>query len=373
MRASFRRGACLLMMIIMLFSMRAAAFGTAPEEIGLVEEGEALLESAAVEEKAEDSFLLMEEEKPAPVIEIQGGEDPAESEGDLWLSDTARFQAGEDGTDEIPRVSGHGLVLSDRIGLAFCLRVPEAYRAGGFMLFEGGGDERRCEMPETPDDSGLYRFVCWLSPLQMAEEITPVFCQGEKRVRGEVYSVRAFIEEQAGDEKLHDLLWALGNYGHYAERRYRDAEPLMPRYGAEDYDYAAILNALADYRLRWRPVGLISGVRPVLTIDPAARLAVAVSMYNGFPRVPQASAYGIALEADEQSVFALAAVKLNGLGTMLNVTLTDAGQSADMQVCALSAVCDALDPAGTAAAEQKDFCAALYTLFTALRAYEDKL
>jgi len=369
MRAVFCRGACLLLLFIMLFSIQPAAFGEELEEFGLVEEGQAPQEIVIGGEEAEDAVLLDEAESPAPVIVI---EDAGLPDGAALRDAGAEsFQAAEDAQDRV-RFAGHALVLGDRIGLAFRLHVPAALRRDSFMRFTGAGEEQLCGIPDTPDADGLFRFVCWLSPLQLADEITPVFCRGDMRLRGAAFSVRAFLEEMQEEENLRPLLYAVGNYGHYAERCFAEGEPQMPRWGEEEYDYARIRGAIEGLRMQWRPVGLVENVRPLLRVDPDARLYLKVSMYNGFPRLPELSAYGIGLEADEKGSFELAAVKLNGLGTMLDVVMSDAGQSAAIRVSALSMAYDVLEPGGIYTPEQQDFCAALCTLFEAVTAYTEE-
>ena len=359
MRAELYRGLSLLLILIILFSVQPAALA---EDDILLEEPFGLPEPVPVTEEIEEELLPVPEETLAD-------EEEHETEHELWIENTEAFMAAEDNTGVSVRFSGRGLVLSDRIGLAFYLDVPEACREGSFVRFDGAGVGQSCEIPDAPDEHGLYRFVCWLSPLELARTVTPTFCREELRVPGEPYAVKDFIEAAGEDDKRHALLTALGNYGHFSELCFGRAEPEMPLYGEISYDYDKIRAALSDQITEWTSTGEITQLVPLIRVEPNLCLVLSPAV-SAAETLPAVTVFGAVTEPDEDGLFTLAAVGLNSLGTRLDVAVTDAGERAALKLSALSVVRAALEPKGPCTPEQKDFCAALYTLYEAVKDWE---
>ena len=355
MRAELYRGLCLLLILIMLFTIQPAAFG---EEEVLLEEPVESPESVPETDVTAEELLLTPEETPTE-----------DEEHELWIENTEAYEAAEKAADGNVRFSGCGLVLSDRIGLAFHVDVPEALRDGAYMRFEGSGIDRRFEIPDAADEHGLYRFICWLSPLELAREVTPVFCREELSIPGEAASVRGFIEAEGEDSDRYSLLTALGNYGHFAELCFGSAEAEMPRYGDEDYDYDAICAALSDQEMQWTSAGRIAQAVPLIRVEPDFRLMMSFGMPDSAAEAFEVTVYGAVIEPDENACYPLAAVYVNGFGTRLDVDIKDAGAHASLKLSALSVAREALDPKGSCTPEQKDFCAALYTLYEAVKSW----
>ena len=195
MRAELYRLFSLLLILIMLFTIQPAAW--AEEDILFEEPVELPVPVPETE--------VMEEILPDPE-ETAADDEEQETEHELRIDNTEAFMAAEENAGGSVRFSGRGLLLSNRIGLAFYLDVPEAYREGSFVRFDGKGVAQSCEIPDAPDEHGLYRFVCWLSPLELARRVTPTFCRGELSVPGEPYAVRDFIEAAGEDDERRALL-----------------------------------------------------------------------------------------------------------------------------------------------------------------------
>ena len=358
MREELYRLFSLLLILIMLFTIQPAAWA---EEDILFEEPVEL--PAPVPETE-----VMEEILPDPE-ETAADDEEQETEHELRIDNTEAFMAAEENAGGSVRFSGRGLLLSNRIGLAFYLDVPEAYREGSFVRFDGKGVAQSCEIPDAPDEHGLYRFVCWLSPLELARRVTPTFCRGELSVPGEPYAVRDFIEAAGEDDERCALLTALGNFGHFSELCFGSAEPEMPQYGEEDYDYDKIRTALSDQKMEWTGTGGITQAVPLIRVEPNLCLVLSPRV-GAAETLPAVTVFGAVTEPDEDGLFTLAAVRLNGLGTRLDVDITDAGERTGLKLSALSVVRAALEPDGPCSPEQKDFCAALYTLYEAVKDWE---
>lgn len=359
MRTELYRGLSLLLILIVLFTIQPAAWA---EEDILFEEPAELPEPVPETEVMEEEILPVQEETPA-------AEEEHETEHELWIENTEAFKAAEENAGDSVCFSGHSLVLSDRIGLAFYLDVPEAYREGSSVRFDGEGVEQSCEIPDAPDEHGLYRFVCWLSPLELARAVTPTFCREELRVPGEPYAVRDFIEAAQEDDRRHALLTALGNYGHFSELCFGSAGPEMPLYGEGSYDYDRIRTALSGQEAEWTRTGGITQVVPMLRVEPNLCLVLS-PVISAAETLPDVTVYGAVAEPDEDGIFTLAAVRLNGLGTRLDVAITDAGERSALKLSALSVIRAALEPEAPCTPEQMDFCAALYTLYEAAKDWE---
>ncbi|MBQ6928255.1 MAG: hypothetical protein IJQ36_08090 [Oscillospiraceae bacterium] len=355
MRAELYRGLSLLLILVMLLSIQPPAYG---EEV-LLEEPAELQGPVPTEEAAEEEILPEAEQATA-----------WDEEHEIWIENTEAFESAEENTGADIRFLGCGLVLSDRIGLAFYLDVPEAYRVGSFMNFSGQGVERSCAIPDAPDGHGRYRFVCWLSPLELARSIMPTFVWGDLSVAGDASSVREIIEAAEEESRRRDLLYALGNYGHFAELCFGRTEAEMPQYGEEGYDYDAIYAALSDQKMQWKGAGGIAQPVPLIRVDPAFRLVLSFGTLEDAGEKPAVTVYDAVIEPDENELFPLAAVYVNSFGTMLDADIEQGGAHAALKLSALSLVRETLDPRGSCTPEQRDFCAALYTLYEAVRTWE---
>lgn len=383
MRAKLYRGMSLLLIVIMLFVMQPAAFGDELEESEQAEED--VVTSQIVEEDAitEDELPPADggeaeaepgQDEPAPESEAEAGEPEAETgEPDaeeespvLWLETAAEPALSSSSGVQI---TGRALVLSDRIGLTFILDIPEQYRDGGSVRFSGARDDQSVDLADAEADGAAYRFTCWMGPLEMANEIRPDYYQNDTLVQElEASSVKAFIEAADEEDPARALLRALGDYGHFAQLGAGIAEPGMPQYREDAFDYDAICAALADQKMQWTPTGNVKSVN--LRFDPelGARLSLSLNLKDGYTGTPAVSVYDKTLSPDGDGVYPLAAVKLNGLGTMLDVLIRDGGESAALKASALSVARDVLELSDDAA--QRDFFAALYTLYAAAADYQ---
>jgi len=392
MSVNICRSVSFLLIVMMLLFLSPAAFGEDPRETGLaVEDGTAfpiLVEEAAetvlIEEETDGEAISEQPEQIEQIEQIEQAElsgqemapvsddtaedaQPASDMQELEIEETALFlgtqpEPAEDGV----QFTGHALRLGDRVGLVFILHIPEEYRTESFVRFEGAEEQQLCPITDAEADGDSWRFVCWLSPLELATEITPVFCRGELSVPGPAFSVRDFIDAAGEKDPARELLTALGDLGRFAEICFGYAET------SDDdvqYDHAAIFAALADHEIELAQAGKVESAGLVLDAQPGFSLGFVLDRMDGAVGTPEVSVYGKTLEPDENGIYPLASVKLNGFGTMLDVVISDSGETGLLRVSTLSAVRMALNPEGSCGEAQKNFCAALYTLYQAAMAY----
>ena len=101
------------------------------------------------------------------------------------------------------------------------------------------------------------------------------------------------------------------------------SEAEMPRYGDEDYDHDAICAALSNQKMQWTSAGRIAQAVPLIRVDPDFRLMLSLGTPDSVAEGFEVTVYGAVIEPDEDACYPLAAVYVNGFGTMLDVDIKD--------------------------------------------------
>ena len=128
-----------------------------------------------------------------------------------------------------PFFNGHSMSITGEVGVNFLLSLPKddiTYFADSYMEFKISGVTVSTMTIDQAvrEDSGKWRFTCFVSSIQMADEITPVFHYGGgKTITGEGYSVTDYISfiraNRSADDPVYEIVTAMADYGHYAQVR----------------------------------------------------------------------------------------------------------------------------------------------------------
>ena len=124
----------------------------------------------------------------------------------------------------------NSLVLDGKIGVKFYMdlsALTEEEREQGEVTFEvsgrGGGvsDPDPFDAGDTNGSGKLYGFTCYVSSIQMADQITATFRSGEREAVSEPYSVKAyvkdFVRDFGADHPAACRVRALADYGHHVQ------------------------------------------------------------------------------------------------------------------------------------------------------------
>jgi hypothetical protein len=129
---------------------------------------------------------------------------------------------------EEAKIVGHQLVLGGRIGVNFYANLPGNAEAKDYpdakMTFTVCGKESVCSI--DPDEyieyegAKLYKYTCYVTSVEMADDISVVYDYGGETTVTETYSVEAFIKSEAykaWTPELQQLVTSLADYGHYVQ------------------------------------------------------------------------------------------------------------------------------------------------------------
>ncbi|MBR3642489.1 MAG: hypothetical protein IKN57_03175, partial [Parasporobacterium sp.] len=173
-----------------------------------------------------------------------------------------------------PVFARHAIKLTGEIGLDFYLSLPDqktpADYPESYVTFTGNkiDQEKRYPLNKADVVSGYYEFTAFLSSIQMADKVTPVFhytLDGrEKTVTGAPYSVEDYLIWALGQGEeglgpwLYEIARRLADYGHYAQiylARYNNWSigkdyAAMNTYVTREYDYNVVKKAAESGALR---------------------------------------------------------------------------------------------------------------------------
>ena len=191
--------------------------------------------------------------------------------------------------DEVEETFPEGLQLNSKsislgsnLGVNFKMTVPEEYVDSSYMTFTGHGRTTTIQTSNlTPDEKGQYVFTCYVTSIEMAEQIQAVFTYGENQA-SMTYSVAGYInayEEVSGSypEETTALVHALADYGHHAQtflskyrswsigKDYAEMEVFTPSYTAEELE--AVRAEVANYALSYSTNADISAVNISLNLE----------------------------------------------------------------------------------------------------------
>ena len=186
-------------------------------------------------------------------------------------------------------VAGHSLTLDGTIGVDYYVYVPEG-RTPGTMSFEITGRGSVDAKAGYKKESGYYVYTCYVTSVQMADEITATYSDNDGGYLTDIYSVKAYIDyieehQNDYDEKTVDLVRALADYGHYVQPFLKaqngwtfntdDGYAEMTVYYKSSFDYASIRNALQDVSVSASVTGTeITGASYALRLDSDMELDV---------------------------------------------------------------------------------------------------
>ncbi|MBQ7600015.1 MAG: InlB B-repeat-containing protein [Clostridia bacterium] len=129
--------------------------------------------------------------------------------------------------EAVPEFSGHSVTLTGEVGVNFLMILPEGLDYTGSCM-EFTVQNKTVTVPVSSavaEESGKYRFTCFVSSIQMAEKVTPVFryAGGTKAVSGDPFSVKDYIDYVQANSSSYpgaiSLVNALADYGYYAQVR----------------------------------------------------------------------------------------------------------------------------------------------------------
>ena len=132
---------------------------------------------------------------------------------------------------EKPSFGNCSVVLSGQIGMNFYMNLPDAY-TDGTMEFTVG--DRTATAAGVKQDDGRYKFTCYLTSVEMAEQIAAVYTyeiDGVPESVNKTISVQGYLDKMiTNDEndpefaKASALAKALWNYGYYAQLAVADGK-----------------------------------------------------------------------------------------------------------------------------------------------------
>jgi hypothetical protein len=281
----------------------------------------------------------------------------------------------------VPSVKSHQLLLSGQLGVNFYMdlsALSDTEKAASYMEFEVNGETQTAAFDASNvNANGYYAFTAYVTSIQTAEKITPVFHYGDETVELEPYAVAdyiAYIEEHSSDydEETLALVRAVADYGHYAQPflaehngwtvgdKYAEAT----EYFTEEYDYDTILAAVADKGLVKSIDGsAVTKVSYMLNLDAETGLdvflttSVEPTLDGGLTAEQVGNRYRISFTG----------IKAQELGDNLVIT-GDADGAFSVTVSGLSYVRAVLNNASFNAAA-KDAVCALYGYYAAAVAY----
>lgn len=137
-----------------------------------------------------------------------------------------------DGTEppaDKPEIESWSVVLSGQIGMNFYMTIPEGYQPDTMKITIGS---REVTAKGVKQDDGRYKFTCYLTSVEMAEQITAVYTyevDGTEARESKTTSIQGYLNEiivnidhKEEYEKAKALAKALLNYGYYAQKAVAD-------------------------------------------------------------------------------------------------------------------------------------------------------
>ena len=131
--------------------------------------------------------------------------------------------------DGLPSFTSHSLILSGQLGLDFYVNVPESIDTkGAYADFTINGKTGTPSMFSEDKKVGEdYRFTCYINSIQMADNITAMFCYSDdarNMAAAEDYTVKDYLDAiissadiSTNSPDLVALAEAIKDYGHYVQ------------------------------------------------------------------------------------------------------------------------------------------------------------
>ena len=198
-----------------------------------------------------------------------------------------------------PTFKTHSLVLSGLIGINFFMELPEiegVNYADSYMEFSVSGKDgtvsRDAYDPQERNVTGeTYGFTCYVTSIQMADEITATFHFGEGQTVSQTYSVAQYIKDfEAARDSFDDVtagaVYAVADYGHFMQKILSQANgwqlgidhaviPGVSSTLSTEQNIALLQAEVADHAFNWQmDNSKIDDVTFDLTLDSSTTLRV---------------------------------------------------------------------------------------------------
>lgn len=244
-----------------------------------------------------------------------------------------------DGTEppaDKPEIESWSVVLSGQIGMNFYMTIPKGYQPDTMKITIGS---REVTAKGVKQDDGRYKFTCYLTSVEMAEQITAVYTyevDGTEARESKTTSIQGYLNEiivnidhKEEYEKAKALAKALLNYGYYAQKAVADGV----NHPETDETYIGEANLPTEITgYVTEPTldsSIITGVTYSLSLDTETALNIYLTTADGCVLSKDnvvISATGAYVEYSVDKVGSRYRVKITGigaheLGTVITVTI----------------------------------------------------
>lgn len=274
---------------------------------------------------------------------------------------------------EKPKFGNCSVVLSGQIGMNFYMNLPDAY-TDGTMEFTVG--DRTATAAGVKQDDGRYKFTCYLTSVEMAEQITAVYTyeiDGVSESVNKIISVQGYLGTMIANAdndpefaKASALAKALWNYGYYAQLAVADGKNHPPM--ANDYIGDANLpSSISGFDVAASlDNAMIVSATYSLTLDTETALNIYLTPAEGITLTKEnvsVAATGADVEYAVEPVGSRYRVRITGIGAHeLGTKITITAGTSTVTASALSYVQKCLANEN-AKPEAKNAAAALYRYY----------
>jgi hypothetical protein len=288
-----------------------------------------------------------------------------------------------------PSFSGCQLLLSGQVGVEFVMdlsTLPGVVKSSSYMEFTVNGKTTRVNTSDAKTDAeGHYIYTCFVTSIQMAENITAVFHYNDETVQ-ETCSVKKYIEyidEHATEynEKTQNLVHAIADYGHFVQPFLAaannwtigtDYKEMSTYYSINEYDVDTVREKVNAYQLSLnKGSSKVNTAQMRLTLDSETALSVRLTVEDDTDLQATATfhenTYNAVKQSDGSYIITITNIPAACLGE--KVTITGIADGAFMvEVSALSYAYSVLN-SDTMSSDAKNAVASLYYYYTAADAY----
>ena len=280
------------------------------------------------------------------------------------------------------KLNAKSLSLSGDIGVNFKMTVPSQYVNDSYMTFTVHGRTQTIQTSSlTPNSSGQYVFTCYVTSIEMAEQIQATFSYGEYTA-SMTYSVADYIaayEAVSGSyaQEITDLVHALADYGHHAQvflSKYRSwsiGNEYAEMSGYNNSYSTSVVNetqtALQPYALNYTTNADISAVNISLNLKSQTSIYVYVTPITGYTgSLTCTEGYAVKQVGARYRVI-IPNVMAHQLGDMHTLHLTTTAGSVEVHVSALS-YANSIFNSSSMGTTDKYFAVALFKYYQAATA-----
>lgn len=262
-------------------------------------------------------------------------------------------------TDQ-PVFAAQSLILSGQIGVNVFMRLPEGGDedySDSYMEFTVSGEKQLVNFdPAKKNTTGdYYGFTCYINSIQMADSISAVYHYGDGLTIEDEFSVldyTNYIRDHAADfdENTLELVYALVDYGHYAQPFLAENAGWTPGIDhavmpaareLTEEDVLEAKTALADYSLQYQRKGAqITDLKVSLSLDTETAVYLYFRTGAGYQGEPSARIDGAeentaVLQTDGRYRVQIGNIPAHQLGIAREVEI-EAGETAQIRISALS-------------------------------------